>query len=89
MCGRPMAFRENYSREMHFPEGKLFPSAGIGEIRDSPLVVCEGSGVSVIAKRLQPHPVLGCEFSGGFSVRTQERAATGIPCEAFSHATAA
>ena len=35
MCGRPMAFRENYSREMHFPEGKLFPSAGIGEIRQA------------------------------------------------------
>jgi hypothetical protein len=27
-----MAFRENYSREMPFPEGKLFPSAGIGNV---------------------------------------------------------
>jgi hypothetical protein len=35
-----MAFRENYRREMHFPEGKLFPSAGIGEIR-------QASGVTV------------------------------------------
>jgi hypothetical protein len=37
-----MAFRENYSREMHFPEGKLFPSAGIGEIR-------QASGVTAAA----------------------------------------
>ena len=32
-----MAFLENYSREMHFPEGKHFPSAGIGRYAKRPL----------------------------------------------------
>ena len=35
-----MAFRENYSWEMHFLEGKLFPSAGIGKIRYGHRVPC-------------------------------------------------
>jgi hypothetical protein len=38
-----MAFRDKYSREMQFPEGKLFPSAGIGAIR-------QASGVTAAAE---------------------------------------
>ena len=31
MCGRPMAFRENYSREMHSRKENFFPQLASGK----------------------------------------------------------